>query len=139
MTELVGKAKDLLEKSEGVVCVVVDSTKDAHFATHRGVKPLVDWLRNTPKVLKGGFVADKVIGKAAAMLMVYGGVKEVYGGIISESAAQFLQDSGVPFTAGKKVPFIVNRDNTGMCPMESRAQSLKTPQEAFQVFDEIVE
>lgn len=46
--------------------------------TRRGVADLYDLLVQEPEFLHGAFVADKVIGKAAASLMVLGGVRQVY-------------------------------------------------------------
>ena len=40
----------------------------------RGVKDLFRLLKEEPVMLRGAFIADKVVGKAAAALMVLGGV-----------------------------------------------------------------
>ena len=45
----------------------------------RGVKDLYRLLRDDRRFLDGAFVADKVVGKAAAALMILGGVREVSG------------------------------------------------------------
>lgn len=138
MTNTLNQAKELLLSQENVVCVVISKDNNVFHASDRGIKPLVDWLRTNPTLLNQAVIADKVIGKAAAMLMVYGGVKEVYGGIISDSAANFFEQEKVPFYFEKQVPYIINRNKTGMCPMEERAQSLNSAKEAFEIFSEIV-
>lgn len=43
----------------------------------RSVKDLYRLLKEESEFLDGAFVADKVVGKAAAALMILGGVKEV--------------------------------------------------------------
>ncbi len=44
----------------------------------RGVNDLLQLVNNEPQRLQGAVVADKMVGKAAAALMVVGGVKRVY-------------------------------------------------------------
>ena len=40
----------------------------------RGIKPMLSWLSENPDMLRGGAVCDKIIGRAAAFLILYGGV-----------------------------------------------------------------
>ena len=54
----------------------------------RGVADLYRLLRQEPELLRGASVADKVIGKAAAALMIRGQVKEVHGDVVSSPAAE---------------------------------------------------
>ena len=52
----------------------------------RGVSDLYGLLTREPETLRGASVADKVVGKGAAALMVLGGVKEVYADVASAPA-----------------------------------------------------
>lgn len=52
-------------------------------------------LENEPEFLLGAFVADKVVGKGAAALMVLGGVKHVYTDVISTPALDLFKTYGV--------------------------------------------
>ena len=61
-----------------------------------GVRDLEHLLKHQPEVLKGALVADKVVGKAAAALMVVGGVAQVYAEVLSEKAVPFLQKAQIP-------------------------------------------
>ena len=45
--------------------------------------------------MRGAQIADKVIGKAAAVLMVLGRVQEVYTDIISEPALVLLRRANI--------------------------------------------
>ena len=51
---------------------------------NRGVKDLYTLYTTTPSLLNGALVADKVVGRAAATLMVLGGVKRVYADTIRD-------------------------------------------------------
>lgn len=102
----------------------------------RGIRPLMDWLAHGEKPLEGACAADKVVGKAAALLFVYGGVREIYAAVISEAAAAALDRHGVPYTYARMVPRIINRDGSGLCPMESRVMDTDSPEEAYRRLSE---
>ena len=61
------KAKKLLEKN-GYTCVLIKDEKEI-FSFERGVKPLLNFI-DKGEDFYGFFVADKVVGKAAAFLYV---------------------------------------------------------------------
>ena len=61
---------------EGCSCVILCGGREYLFR-QRGVRDLHDLLRGRPELLRGSFVADKVVGKAAAALMILGGVGSV--------------------------------------------------------------
>ncbi len=84
----------------------------------RGVAPILKMVKAEPDFLKGAAVADRVIGKAAAMLLYKYGVAQIYTFVASEYAVEYLSDKSVDFTYDNTVSFIVNRDGADMCPME---------------------
>lgn len=135
MTEL-EQAKELLESS-GASCAAVRSGTAVR-SEEPGVLPLLHWLETEPELLRGAAVADKVVGKAAALLMAYGGVSEVYAAVISESARAYFAENRVPYSFGKAVDTILNRDKTGTCPMERRCLSIDSPREGYEALREMV-
>ena len=58
----------------GYSCVIDNEGKIRTF-TQRGVADLYDLLTREPEFLKGALIADKVVGKGAAALMILGGIK----------------------------------------------------------------
>ncbi|MCQ2193516.1 MAG: DUF1893 domain-containing protein [Paludibacteraceae bacterium] len=107
--------------------------------TQRGVADLYGLLTEDPAYMQGSLVADKVVGKGAASLMVLGGVREVYADVISEPALETLRKGGVLVTYKQLVPFIENRDKTGWCPVETLCRDAKTPQEALPLIADFLE
>ena len=101
-------------------------------SSDRGVKPLLHLLENEKDFLKGASVADKVIGKAAALLMVLGGVKEVHTGVISEPAVEVFEKHHIPYYYEEKVKRIINRKGDGLCPMETLCIDVEEPTVAFE-------
>lgn len=84
----------------------------------RGVSPILDKIDENPEFFIGSSVADKVIGKASAMLLVKYGVSEIFAKLTSEKAIEFLKNKNVKFSYDSKTEYIINRDKTDMCPME---------------------
>ena len=123
------KAKSLLHTSASTIAVV--SNEEVFTSQERGVKPLLHLLTEKKGFLKGASVADKVIGKAAALLMVLGEIKEVHTLIISEPAIKVFEKYNIPCFYDKKVDRIVNRTGDGLCPMETLCLDVEEPQEAF--------
>ena len=71
----------------------------------------------------GGSAADKVIGKAAAILFVYARISAVYGHVISRGAADVFDKYGITYSYGTITDHIVNRSGTGICPMEEAVKN----------------
>lgn len=122
--------KDILLENDTYTCVVKKGETILH-SEARGIAPLLGWLETDKNVLHGAYIADKVIGKAAAMLMVYGGAVQVYAAVISEPAADCFEKNGIAYTYDRKVDHIVNRAGDGMCPMEQCCLMIDSPEEAY--------
>ena len=121
----------------GYSCVIANGDRIRTF-TQRGVADLYDLLVQESEFLHGASVADKVIGKAAASLMVLGGVREVYTRTISRPALQLLQEAGVMVTCDEVVDHIINRDRTGWCPLEQASRDLHSAKEIFPVIEKFI-
>jgi len=118
-------------------CVIANRHEVRTFAK-RGVADLYDVYMTEPAFLKGARVADKVVGKAAAALMVLGGIVQVYADVISESAADLLRRAHVEVTFGKCVPYICNRTETGPCPLEFACNHAETEYDIFLVIQDFL-
>lgn len=99
--------------------------------TRCGVADLFDMLEHRPDLLKGADVADKVVGKGAAALMILGGVARLHADVMSEQALCLLERYSVPTDRGVLVPFIENRLKTGWCPVEKLCRDAGTPEECL--------
>lgn len=118
------QAKEIFKTGEYSCVLYKDGA--LHTSTKRGVAPLVEWLTQGTD-LKGFSAADKIVGKAAALLFVLSGVKEVYAPIMSKDAVDFLSQHGIFAEYETLAPIIVNRSGTGPCPMEQAVVGLDDP------------
>jgi len=84
-----------------------------------GIKPILDIYQNTPHLLKGKKIYDRVIGKAAAIICVLGGVRCVYGRVMSVSARDYLEKHNIKHSYDELADYIQNRRGDGICPMEA--------------------
>lgn len=122
------KAKSVL-KTENATLVAVN--KDEIYISHeRGVAPILNKIDENPQFLRGASVADKVIGKAAAMLLVKYGVAEIHAVLVSEKALDYLKGKPTKITYNTAVDHIINRDKTDMCPMEKCVLDIENEDEA---------
>lgn len=97
----------------------------------RGIADLYDLWRNDPGFLDGASIADKVVGKGAAALVILGHAAEIYADIISDSALELFQGYPLKVSFGQKVPDIINRMGNGICPVEELCIDCKTATECL--------
>lgn len=121
------RARELLGKSGSLA--VVNGDRE-YSSSARGIRPLTDLLSSNREMLRGASVADKIVGKAAALLMAAGGVKEVYAGTIGRAAANVFERFGIKFSYGNVTEHIKNRAGNGMCPMEQTVRYVDDPADA---------
>lgn len=92
-----------------------------------GVRDLEYLLDHDPEMLHDATIADKVIGKAAAAMVVVGGVKELYAEVMSKRAIPFLEEAGIAYTYGTLVDTI--KEEGDRCQLEKITAPATTPEE----------
>lgn len=118
MTNLEKVKNILLEKNASlVVCYKNGDIKEYY---QDRIKDIKEILTQDKTLLKDAIIADKVIGKVAASILTVAGVKEIYADVISKFAIPVLEKNNIKYEYNKKVEYIKNKDNTGMCPMENK-------------------
>ncbi len=119
-------------------CSIVVSRNDEILYTSnaRGIAPIYELYTTAPELLKDSLVADKVIGRGAAMFLVEAGVAGIYGKLMSRQALQVIPDT-LEVGFDTLCDFIKNRDQTGRCPVETlslETQSVDTLEKAVAKF-----
>ena len=110
-------AKNFLEEEN--LCIVAIKAGNIIFKSNeKGIKPMYIMATEMKEDIVGASIADRVIGKGAAILCKYLGIKEVYSKLISNNAIDVLGKSGIKYTYDKICPYIKNRDRTDICPIE---------------------
>ena len=103
--------------------------------TERGIKPLLAWVREG-RDLSGFSVADKIVGKAPALLYAILGPDAVFSPVMSWTGRAVLLAAGVATSYDALVPHIQNRAKNGQCPMDASVEGVWEPYEAASVLAE---
>jgi len=122
-SDLLSEMRHVLDTGAAVVAArggVIIGSERGH-----GIKPLLTLYDKD--MIRSSIIVDRVIGRAAAAICIAGGAKEVHTRLISEDASTFLRQHGVPFTAAKSVPQIMDRNRIGKCPLELTVEGLDSP------------
>ena len=110
-------------------CVVLKDNTIIKTQCDRGIGPVIRLYESG--LLADAFVVDKIIGKAAAMVLTLGGVKGCYGVTMSVAAVQWLKEHHVSVQYDKCVEAIINRTGDGICPMEQTVKDIDDPEVAL--------
>ena len=119
-------------------CVIKKNDAEIFTFNQRGIKDLYDLSLRIPKILHNAMVADKVIGKAAAALLIIGGVKAVYADVISTSALTLLLNFGIEVQYLNKTFAVLNRDKTNLCPVEKLCIYEDSPSKIIEIIDSFI-
>ena len=119
----------LIEKN----CSIVAS--NGYVSFDAGIRPVIDRLNEDIYYFRNLSVADKIIGKASAMLLCLSGAKEVYAAVLSKSGKEIFDRYGVAYEYGELVDYIINRKGDGMCPMEMTVKDIDDLKEAYEALN----
>jgi hypothetical protein len=103
---------------EKLSLVVAKNGKVLFRSKSHGVSDLLATIEHLGQLSEGAALADRIVGRAAALLCAYSEIVAVYGANMSESAVSFLKANGIRCEYGALVPRILNRDKTDICPFE---------------------
>lgn len=135
-----GQRQLLIERlfAEKASCVICNGG-DVRVFRERGIKDLYRLLCEEPVFLRGAFVADRVVGKGAAALMILGGVAEVFADVISRPARDLFEEAHVRVDCRLETDHIVNRTKTGWCPVETLCRDCGTARECLPLIRKFIE
>ncbi len=110
-------AKNILFKENLRLCIVKDK-KVIFKSTSRGILPMFTAVKDKQSELIGASVADRVIGRAAAILNVYSKTSSIYTDIVSKNALEILKLNNIDIDYNQSVSYIMNRTKDDLCPVE---------------------
>lgn len=99
---------------------------------HRqGVVDLFTLITDYPEFLCDGKLADRVVGRGAALLLIKAKVAEVFAFVMSRPAYEILQKGGVKTSYQTLQQHIVNRTGDGICPIEQLTANTNSADDAY--------
>lgn len=120
-------AKDIFHK-ENMAIVVVKNGEVVFKSKEKGIKPIYALAKKFKEEAFAASIADKVIGRGAAILCGYLGIKEVYADLMSVGGQTILSKYNIPYTMDKSCSYIMNRDKTDYCPIEKLSLDTEDPE-----------
>lgn len=130
-------ARARLEGS-GLALVVVRGSEVLFESRDRGVLPFVRAVDSLGHLMSGSAVADRVVGRAVAMLCAYAGVRAVYAPVLSVGARRVLEGRGIHVEWGELVEGILSASRDAPCPFEMAVAGVDDPGEAYRVVRELL-
>jgi hypothetical protein len=106
--------------------------------TREGIGELIQTMDELGEAAHGASLADKIVGKAVAMVARTGKLRAVYSPLVSQSALDALTIDHIPLEYDRLVPLILNKRNDGPCPMEKLTQPIQDPRQAVVALREFV-
>ena len=135
--ELLEQAKKMI-RSEECSFVVIKEGRIVYQDKGNGVKPILKLIDTDRELLKGAVIVDKIIGKTAALLLVLGEVKTVYGITMSQTGKDYLVYAGIGVDYEKCIDVISNRKRDGICPLERAVSDIEDPKQAYEKLKETI-
>ena len=126
--------KRLIQKNLSLIIV---KNGEVLFETEsHGISDLVKAVNKLGDGIKGSSVADRIVGRAAALLFVFSGVKAVFAVTASDGGFEVLAKNKVLCFYEKRVTHVLNFEKTDACPFEKLVAKLSKPEEAYKILRE---
>ena len=129
MQDLETAKKHLHEKN--LTLSIVKNDKIIFETASRGVSGFLEAIEKLENQLEGASVADRIVGKAIALLCVYSKVKAVHATVLSKKAKAVFEENVVYHEWNGLVESILDASKTGVCPFEKLAEKISDPTDAY--------
>lgn len=123
-------AKNRLQNSD--LTLVIVKNEELLFETKkRGIRGFLEAIEKIGSSIDGSSIADKVVGKAIALLCVYSKVASVFAKVISIEAKKLLEKHKTKLKWSVIVKEILNNKRNETCPFEMRAKNMIDPEKFY--------
>jgi len=119
-------------KEKNFNLVIVKNGKVVFGTESQGISGLLQAIEKLGKELIGSSVADRIVGRAAAMLCAYFKSSSVFAVTISEEGEKMLKENEISYQFENRVPTILNYERTDVCPFEKLVMGLTKLEEAYE-------
>ena len=129
---------DVLEKSGNSLMIYKDRVL-LFESDLGGIRPHLKAINEHGGDLEDTLMVDKILGRAAAFLVVYSKAAEAITNIVSTPGKQVLEANHLKFSYREEVAHIKMKDGVIFCPFESMVQGISDPVEAYAAIVEKME
>lgn len=112
--------------------VIVKNGRVLFETESHGINGLLKVIKQLQDNMTGSSVADRIVGRAAALLLVYSGVVAVFAVTVSDSGIEVLKNNHVFHEFERRVPRILDSKKVDVCPFERLVAKFSDPKEAYE-------
>ena len=131
-------AKSHLYKKGLTLAIVKKGAVLFETGSHR-ISGFLGAIEQLGATLEGASVADRVVGKAIALLCVYAKISEVYAEVLSRQAKAVFEENGIPCLWKELADNILDLNRSGVCPFEKAASDISDPEKAYATFKALLQ
>ena len=115
-------------KRDGLNLILLKDNEPLYQSAKEGMLPLYQAISELGVAkLENSIIIDKIVGKAAALLISYIHAQTVYCSTLSVRGKTVLEDHGITFRYEELTPEIINRYGTDICPFEKAVLDVEDP------------
>jgi len=118
-------------KEKSLTLSIIKDGKILFETTSKGISGLLKAIEKFGNGLKDASLADKVAGKAIALLCVYSKIKAIYAVTLSENAERILDKYKVYHECENLVKNVLDGCKREVCPFEKLVSQVSNPKEAY--------
>jgi len=119
-------------KDKNLNLVFVKSSKPVFETKTEGLNGFLQAIKELGGNLSGTSVADKIIGKAAALLCAYSNVAAIFTITLSKGGLEILKTYSIRHEFENLVPTILNVKKTDKCPLEKLVANITNSEKAYE-------
>ena len=131
-------AKHQLHRKELTLAIVKNGEVLFEMRSHR-ISGFLGAIEKLGNILEGAAVADRVAGKAIALLCVYAKISNVYAEVLSEKAKAVFEENEISHEWKALVKNVLDLNKSGVCPFEKAAAGISDPKDAYRTFKALQE
>ena len=94
-------------------------------------------IQELDRKLENASVADKVVGRAVALLCAYARIKAIYAETLSMKAVDVLEKASIACDWKRLVETILDANKNDVCPFEKAAAKISIPKDAYEKFNDL--
>jgi hypothetical protein len=113
--------------------VIVKNGKVLFETESHGIGDLLKAINKLQNDIKDSSVADRIVGRAAALLFVFSGVAAVFAMTASDGGIEVLKKNNVFCEYERKVANVLNLKKTDVCPFEKLVAKISSPKKAYEM------
>lgn len=124
---------------EEINLYIIKEDEVIYSSSESGIAPIIEAVERLgiPR-LSGSVVVDKIVGKAAALVVSYFKARKVFTHIISKPAIKVLNQNNVFYESERVTNEIRAKNRLNICPFERAVKDVEDPKEGYERLKRLV-